>query len=265
MVGDALGLPTTLAEDGTPVAIVLSDHVQDTVANQTLKSLKRYERDLKADPRLAAAKASVAEQSAVLTRYVDGHLGITKHLRELLNNAIVARREAVAAKAARKAKADQERENKRIAGAREAEAKKLERAGARGTATMQREYKKEATAIREEELPDPDKAAERARVGAQKSMGKGGGSVVGGYEAIVDNLGELVAAVVASNDALFARARELRKLKLAPLPIEVLNAKRVSGMLVTSSWLSKHATATQGTMRIPGVIARPKQGTVRSV
>lgn len=257
----------TRIEDTEQVAIgiVVSSDMQDQTAARLLKESKAYRRDLKKDAGYLKAKAAVDAAVEQLRTWVRTHDEVLKERQDWLNGAIVVYRDEKAERVAAEARRVAELDRVKVEKKRKKEAARMERAAKKATGRDRADFLAEAEEILNADLPDVDAAGERARAESQKNMGgQGHGSTVKGWDVIVDDLEKLVAAVAASNPTILSEVRTLVKAKLAPIPVEALNCKRASGVLITSPWLTKAAASHGGDLRVPGVVVQQKRGTVRS-
>lgn len=176
---------------------------------------------------------------------------VQPHL-EMLNRGTVRYRKALEALVAKEAREAAEKERKRLEQEQAKEAEQLRKDAEALRGTAKREALAEAKAVAQEPIQSVESAVQDAVDEARQSF-RGGGRAASRvtWSAVVDDFGELVCAVVASDPDLKARVREL-----APMIVRgEADPVGVDALQVYLPELNRRAKSAKGSLRIPGVRA----------
>lgn len=249
---------------GVTVALTLKTADQHDAAIALFQEGKRLEEAIKAhyDP----AETKLKEWRETLKRLKDGDLFKVSPLLSLLDAGITAYRRRVSDDAAAKAREHAEEDRKRAEAAQKKETERLHALAKQARGQEKKDLIAEAQAVQETPLPSVESTVERIQARTVASFQHPGQAPSATYwSAQIDDLSALVALVVASDEALFARAVELRgdlrRGGWQHVPLEaLLGIARVKGLIEASPYLNTQARSLMRRLRIAGVRAVSRDG-----
>lgn len=253
-------LPTVVTGGGLAIAIQIQTDEDAEIADDLFREGRALQKIAKEDPGVKAFRAFVKDTRAKIAEQlalIDGRV-------DRVNRGLVAYRTAKEEAAREAAREATEAEAAKVAKANAKKAAALERAATQETGQVRRDLRAQAAELRDEPLPDPDAAGDRAAVETRAAATAAGAAPIRDrYHCEVDDLGMVAAVVVGTNPGLLTMAKAIAKDRGAvTLPAEALECKRVKGVLGASVYLNDLARSMGEKFRVPGCRAVKDSGLV---